>query len=128
MITNSLDPTEAIFPKLEVENIKFKQVNDVKIADPGRDYYVPFLVVHRYIAVDEDHPRAEVSPAYYKQLLLPGFIIKVLMIRLLRMQSKLFIGREQLPMMKLVGRFLKMECIQQSGQLIKIYLKQPQLR
>lgn len=30
LITNSLDPTEAIFPKLEVENIKFKQVNDVK--------------------------------------------------------------------------------------------------
>ncbi|MCR1916543.1 hypothetical protein NSA03_04400 [Lactobacillus taiwanensis] len=68
LITNSLDPTEAIFPKLEVENIKFKQVNDVKIADPGRDYYVPFLVVHRYIAVDEDHPRAEVSPAYYKRI------------------------------------------------------------
>ncbi|TJX39144.1 hypothetical protein E8P77_33050, partial [Soehngenia saccharolytica] len=29
---------------------------------------VPYLLVHKYIAVDEKHPREEVSPAYYRRI------------------------------------------------------------
>ncbi|MCZ3525944.1 hypothetical protein L2821_05800 [Lactobacillus gasseri] len=68
LITNSINPTKAIFPKLELENIVLKPIKGVEIKDPGRDYEVPYLLVHKYIAVDEKHPREEVSPAYYRRI------------------------------------------------------------
>ena len=68
LITNSIDPTKAIFPKLELENVVLKPIKEVKIEDPGRDYEVPYLLVHKYIAVDEKHPKKEVSPAYYRRI------------------------------------------------------------
>lgn len=68
LITNSINPTKAIFPKLELENIVLKPIKGVEIKDPGRDYELPYLLVHKYIAVDEKHPREEVSPAYYRRI------------------------------------------------------------
>lgn len=68
LITNSIDPTKAVFPKLELENIDLKPIKEVKIEDPGQDYEVPYLMVHKYVAVNEENPRNEVSAAYYRRI------------------------------------------------------------
>ena len=68
LITNSMDPTKAILPELDLENIVLKQIKEIKIEDPGRNYQVPYLLVHKYIAVDEKHPHEAINPAYYRRI------------------------------------------------------------
>lgn len=68
LITNSIDPTKVVFPKLELENITLKPVKEVEIENPGRDYKIPYLMTHKYVAINEDNPRNEVSPAYYRRI------------------------------------------------------------
>lgn len=68
LITNSIDPTKVVLPELDLENIVLKQIKEVKIADPSRNYEIPYLLVHKYVAVDEKHPQETVSPAYYRRI------------------------------------------------------------
>ena len=68
LITNSIDPTKVVLPELDLKNIVLKQIKEVEIADPSRNYEIPYLLVHKYVAVDEKHPQEVVSPAYYRRI------------------------------------------------------------
>lgn len=68
LITNSIDPTKVVLPELDLENIVLKQIKEVKIEDPSHNYQVPYLLVHKYIAVDEKHPHEVINPAYYRRI------------------------------------------------------------
>lgn len=68
LLTNSIDPTKVVLPELDLENIVLKQIKEVKIADPGRNYEIPYLLVHKYVAVDEKYPHEAISPAYYRRI------------------------------------------------------------
>ena len=68
LITNSIDPTKVVLPELDLENIVLKQIKEVEIADPSRNYEIPYLLVHKYVAVDEKHLQEVVSPAYYRRI------------------------------------------------------------
>lgn len=68
LITNSIDPTKVVLPELDLKNIVLKQIKEVKIADPSRNYEIPYLLVHKYVAVDEKHPQEVISPSYYRRI------------------------------------------------------------
>ena len=68
LITNSIDPTKVVLPELDLKNIVLKQIKEVEIADPSRNYEIPYLLVHKYVAVDEKHPQEVISPAYYRRI------------------------------------------------------------
>src|SRR5699024_5772372 len=68
LITNSIDPTKVVLPELDLKNIVLKQIKEVEIADPCRNYEIPYLLVHKYVAVDEKHPQEVISPAYYRRI------------------------------------------------------------
>lgn len=68
LITNSIDPTKVVLPELDLKNIVLKQIKEVEIADPSRNYEIPYLLVHKYVAVDEKHLQEVISPAYYRRI------------------------------------------------------------
>ena len=68
LITNSIDPTKVVLPELDLKNIVLKQIKEVEIADPSRNYEIPYLLVHKYVAVDEKHPQEVISPSYYRRI------------------------------------------------------------
>lgn len=68
LITNSIDPTKVVLPELDLKNIVLKQIKEVEIADPSRNYEIPYLLVHKYVVVDEKHPQEVISPAYYRRI------------------------------------------------------------